>query len=190
MPVQSSLCLMAGMVRDRAISPVELVESHLAQIAALESAHQRVRHRAGGRSPRGRPARRRRRHARRVPGPAARRSGNRQGQLRHRGPAHALRQPLPPGPQSRPGCHGRRPPARRGSHYPGQDQHARVPLHISRRTISSPAAPTIPGTWSARQADRAAARRRPLLRSARLAESAAMAAGPSAFRRISAALPD
>ncbi len=33
MPVQSSLCLMAGMVRDRAISPVELVESHLAQIA-------------------------------------------------------------------------------------------------------------------------------------------------------------
>ena len=34
MPVQSSLCLMAGMVRDRAISPVELVESHLAQIAA------------------------------------------------------------------------------------------------------------------------------------------------------------
>jgi Asp-tRNA(Asn)/Glu-tRNA(Gln) amidotransferase A subunit family amidase len=34
MPVQSSLCLMASMVRDRAISPVELVESHLAQIAA------------------------------------------------------------------------------------------------------------------------------------------------------------
>ncbi len=34
MPVESSLCLMAGMVRDRAISPVELVESHLAQIAA------------------------------------------------------------------------------------------------------------------------------------------------------------
>jgi amidase len=34
MPVQSSLCLMAGMVRDRAISPVELVESHLTQIAA------------------------------------------------------------------------------------------------------------------------------------------------------------
>ncbi len=34
MPVQSSLCLMAGMVRDRAISPVELVEAHLAQIAA------------------------------------------------------------------------------------------------------------------------------------------------------------
>ncbi|MGA2577538.1 MAG: amidase [Bryobacteraceae bacterium] len=34
MLVQSSLCLMAGMVRDRAISPVELVESHLARIAA------------------------------------------------------------------------------------------------------------------------------------------------------------
>lgn len=34
MPVHSSLCLMAGMVRDRAISPVELVESHLTQIAA------------------------------------------------------------------------------------------------------------------------------------------------------------
>jgi Asp-tRNA(Asn)/Glu-tRNA(Gln) amidotransferase A subunit family amidase len=34
MPVYSSLCLMAGMVRDRAISPVELVESHLTQIAA------------------------------------------------------------------------------------------------------------------------------------------------------------
>ena len=34
MPVTSSLCLMAGMVRDRAVSPVELVESHLAQIAA------------------------------------------------------------------------------------------------------------------------------------------------------------
>jgi len=34
MPVQSSLCLMANMVRDRAISPVELVESHLTQIAA------------------------------------------------------------------------------------------------------------------------------------------------------------
>jgi|HubBroStandDraft_1064217.scaffolds.fasta_scaffold02166_3 amidase len=34
MPVHSSLCLMAGMVRDRAVSPVELVESHLAQIAA------------------------------------------------------------------------------------------------------------------------------------------------------------
>ena len=33
MPLQSSLCLMAGMVRDHAISPVELVESHLAQIA-------------------------------------------------------------------------------------------------------------------------------------------------------------
>ena len=30
----SSLCLMAGMVRDRAVSPVELVEAHLAQIAA------------------------------------------------------------------------------------------------------------------------------------------------------------
>ncbi len=34
MPVQSSLCLMADMVRDRAISPVELVESHLKQIEA------------------------------------------------------------------------------------------------------------------------------------------------------------
>ncbi len=34
MPVQSSLCLMASMVRGRAVSPVELVESHLAQIAA------------------------------------------------------------------------------------------------------------------------------------------------------------
>jgi amidase len=34
MPVQSSLCLMASMVRDGAISPVELVESHLTQIAA------------------------------------------------------------------------------------------------------------------------------------------------------------
>jgi Asp-tRNA(Asn)/Glu-tRNA(Gln) amidotransferase A subunit family amidase len=34
MPVQSSLCLMAGMVRDRAISPVELIEFHLTQIAA------------------------------------------------------------------------------------------------------------------------------------------------------------
>lgn len=34
MPVSSSLCLMAAMVRDRAISPVELVESHLSQIAA------------------------------------------------------------------------------------------------------------------------------------------------------------
>jgi amidase len=34
MPVHSSLCLMASLVRDRAISPVELVESHLAQIAA------------------------------------------------------------------------------------------------------------------------------------------------------------
>jgi amidase len=34
MPVQSSLCLMAAMVRDRAISPVELVDAHLAQIAA------------------------------------------------------------------------------------------------------------------------------------------------------------
>jgi amidase len=34
MPVQSSLCLMAAMVRDRAISPVELIESHLTQIAA------------------------------------------------------------------------------------------------------------------------------------------------------------
>ena len=34
MPVQSSLCLMARMVRDRAVSPVELVNSHLAQIAA------------------------------------------------------------------------------------------------------------------------------------------------------------
>jgi Asp-tRNA(Asn)/Glu-tRNA(Gln) amidotransferase A subunit family amidase len=33
MPVHSSLCLMAGMVRDRAISPVELIASHLAQIA-------------------------------------------------------------------------------------------------------------------------------------------------------------
>ncbi|HTT62926.1 MAG TPA: amidase [Bryobacteraceae bacterium] len=32
--MHSSLCLMAGMVRDRAISPVELVESHLTQIAA------------------------------------------------------------------------------------------------------------------------------------------------------------
>jgi Asp-tRNA(Asn)/Glu-tRNA(Gln) amidotransferase A subunit family amidase len=35
MPVHSSLCLMAVLVRDSAISPVELVESHLAQIAAL-----------------------------------------------------------------------------------------------------------------------------------------------------------
>src|ERR1019366_1079504 len=34
MPVQSSLCLMAGMVRERAISPVELIASHLTQIAA------------------------------------------------------------------------------------------------------------------------------------------------------------
>jgi Asp-tRNA(Asn)/Glu-tRNA(Gln) amidotransferase A subunit family amidase len=34
MAVQSSLCLMADMVRDRAISPVELVESHLKQIGA------------------------------------------------------------------------------------------------------------------------------------------------------------
>src|SRR5579862_5983747 len=34
MSVQTSMCLMAGMVRDRAVSPVELVESHLAQIAA------------------------------------------------------------------------------------------------------------------------------------------------------------
>ncbi|HVN05080.1 MAG TPA: amidase [Bryobacteraceae bacterium] len=34
MPVKSSLCLMASMVRDRALSPVELVEAHLAQIGA------------------------------------------------------------------------------------------------------------------------------------------------------------
>ncbi len=34
MAVQSSLCLMADMVRDRAISPVELVELHLKQIDA------------------------------------------------------------------------------------------------------------------------------------------------------------
>lgn len=34
MAVQSSLCLMADMVRDRAISPVELVELHLKQIEA------------------------------------------------------------------------------------------------------------------------------------------------------------
>ena len=32
MPIRSSLCLMASMVRERVISPVELVESHLAQI--------------------------------------------------------------------------------------------------------------------------------------------------------------
>src|ERR1051326_2659153 len=32
MPIQSSLCLMASMVRDRAISPVELVDAHLKQI--------------------------------------------------------------------------------------------------------------------------------------------------------------
>lgn len=34
MPIRSSLCLMASMVRERAISPVELVEAHLAQIGA------------------------------------------------------------------------------------------------------------------------------------------------------------
>jgi len=34
MAVQCSLCLMADMVRDRAVSPVELVESHLNQIEA------------------------------------------------------------------------------------------------------------------------------------------------------------
>jgi len=34
MSVHTSLCLMARMVRDRDVSPVELVESHLAQIAA------------------------------------------------------------------------------------------------------------------------------------------------------------
>src|SRR5579864_5352094 len=34
MPIQSSLCLMARMVRDGAISPVELVDSHLKQIEA------------------------------------------------------------------------------------------------------------------------------------------------------------
>jgi amidase len=32
MPIRSSLCLMASMVRERVISPVELVEEHLAQI--------------------------------------------------------------------------------------------------------------------------------------------------------------
>src|ERR1700730_5692789 len=35
MPNHSSLCLMAQMVRDREISPVELVESHLQQIAEV-----------------------------------------------------------------------------------------------------------------------------------------------------------
>jgi amidase len=35
MPNRSSLCLMAQMVRDRAISPVDLVESHLRQIAEV-----------------------------------------------------------------------------------------------------------------------------------------------------------
>jgi amidase len=34
MSVQSSLCLMAGMVRDHAISPVELIEAHLTRIDA------------------------------------------------------------------------------------------------------------------------------------------------------------
>lgn len=34
MPVKSSLCLMASMVRNRVISPVELLEAHLTQIAA------------------------------------------------------------------------------------------------------------------------------------------------------------
>src|SRR5438270_6598979 len=32
MPCRSSMCLMAAMVRDRRISPVELVDSHLRQI--------------------------------------------------------------------------------------------------------------------------------------------------------------
>src|ERR1700694_1430704 len=35
MPHRSSLCLMAAMLRDRAISPVELVEAHLQQIEKL-----------------------------------------------------------------------------------------------------------------------------------------------------------
>src|SRR5215472_9787243 len=34
MPHRSSLCLMAAMVRERQISPTELVEAHLRQIAA------------------------------------------------------------------------------------------------------------------------------------------------------------
>jgi Asp-tRNA(Asn)/Glu-tRNA(Gln) amidotransferase A subunit family amidase len=38
MPYRSSLCLMATMVRDGAVSPVELVESHLKQIAARNPA--------------------------------------------------------------------------------------------------------------------------------------------------------
>jgi Asp-tRNA(Asn)/Glu-tRNA(Gln) amidotransferase A subunit family amidase len=33
MPIQNSLCLMAGMVRNSAVSPVELVDAHLKQIA-------------------------------------------------------------------------------------------------------------------------------------------------------------
>src|SRR5260370_1264856 len=36
MPHRSSLCLMAAMLRDRAISPVELVEAHLRQIEQLD----------------------------------------------------------------------------------------------------------------------------------------------------------
>ena len=38
MPYRSSLCLMATMVRDGAVSPVELVESHLKQIAVRNPA--------------------------------------------------------------------------------------------------------------------------------------------------------
>src|SRR4051794_38084949 len=38
MPYRSSLCLMATMVRDGVVSPVELVESHLKQISARNPA--------------------------------------------------------------------------------------------------------------------------------------------------------
>ena len=151
-----------------------------------QSVDQRVRHRAGGAGPRDGARAGAQRHARL----AARRPGHGEGQLRYGGPGDA-RGVVWSGPRRRPrgtppwwrAC---APRARSCSGAPTRRQCSSA----TTRTTRSPGAPTIRGTWSARPADRAAARRRRSPRCARRAAWRATAAAPSAFPRTSAASRD
>jgi aspartyl-tRNA(Asn)/glutamyl-tRNA(Gln) amidotransferase subunit A len=188
MPVQSSLCLMAGMVRDRAISPVELVESHLP------------------RSPRRIPASTLSSPCSNEARAAARLA---EAAVMH-GESLGLLHGVPVTVKDSFDIAGL--PTLCGSrfrlgHKAAQDATAvarlraagaivlgktNTPEFLSNYETDNFITGRTNNPWnlSARPEDPAAARRRPLLRSARREASAAMAAVPSAFRRISAASPD
>ena len=148
---------LAAAVRDKVVSPRDLVEESLRRIDAANGAlNAVVRLRARGCAGRSRDARRRpaRRPARGCPAP-------RQGSHRRRRSADDVRLAVVRRRATRRDrCDDRRSLARRRCDRRRQDQHARVRLDRIHRQPGVRRDVAIPGTGTARRADRAAVRRR------------------------------